>query len=147
MNFLKHMQVVMESGDLNTNWSDWPMCCEIRTTIHELRHKDRLTKQQDILIMAQQGCERHSKINNRIDDSRIMGLDFMPLVTVSPTFRRLWPPPSVRPVKSKKNVGSSLLRNVGNLSADMARQPIRLSISTAVITSNVACGRTAASYT
>ena len=71
----------------------------------------------------------------------------MPFVTVSPTFRRLWPSPYVGPVKSEKNVGSNLLENVGNLSDDMARQPIKLSISTAVITSSVACGRTAASYT
>jgi hypothetical protein len=97
--------------------------------------------------VAQQGCVRHSKINNRIDDSRLMGLDFMPFFTVSTTFRWLWPPPSVGPVKSKENVGSNLLRNVGNLSADMALQPIRLSINTTLITSNVACGRTAASYT
>jgi len=57
----------------------------IRTAILELRQKDRLTEQQYILIVGQQGCERHSKINNRIDDSRLMGLDFMPFVTVSPT--------------------------------------------------------------
>ena len=43
MNIIKHMQVVMESGDLDTNWSDRPLCYEIRTDILELRQKDRLT--------------------------------------------------------------------------------------------------------
>jgi hypothetical protein len=55
-----------------------------------------------------------------LDDSSLVGLDFMPFVTVSPTFRRLWPSSPLGPVKSKENVGSNLLRNFGFVSWHVA---------------------------
>ena len=68
MSMLKHTQIVMGSGDLDNSWNDWPLCYEIRAAVLGLRQKDRLTEQQDIVIVAQHGRERHSNLSKHIDD-------------------------------------------------------------------------------